>query len=417
MAEGWRSTTLQLVSNHCPAALTFYEQGLVTDRSQFLVGTAAHAILEEIGKASAAAGHFLDIDESEAVADRVCEALTTTGRDFEGTLEPPLPSEAVFRGRDLALAYQIDSPLAPDFAYEEGLAVTREWLPCTFGREAWLRCRLDARGTRLPDWLEDDGGGPMLVIRDYKSAWSAGENQTRTIQRKIQAVLAWDRYGKGHDGLRVEVVNFRLRQSFEIEIYPNTPEGARVLSQWRRDIEMEIRAREQQVLPDGSRPAVPGAGCWGCPYLFRCEAAQNFLGEVYGLDDPETLAIRYAVLEAALDELKVALKEATDEGPIEIPGAVVGTLPKERRTLKKEAPERLAGLWLKKTSRSGPEGAIATLPGLLQALAPGVENAEKLLTHLHKGNSEEIDKRHQILAGLVTTKVARSFGVHRGERG
>lgn len=412
---GWRSTTLSLASKHCPRALDFYEAGAPYDRGVFAVGTAAHAILEEIGKASVAAGHWLLADEAGELVRETCERLIREGRDFEGVKEPPLPSEAVWRGRDLALAFQDSRMLSAKYRYEIGLAVNRDWQLCPFDAGAWLRCRIDSVGTKMPDWFEDDQGGPILEVIDYKSSYAARDGEVSSLQRKIQGVLSWLAWGEGHDALRLVVVNFRLNREYELIVYPNEPEGTRVMERWRRDIESEIRAREAQRGPDGSRPAIPGVGCFGCPYLQQCADAQSYLAPVHGSADPEELARRYAVLLAQLEAIEEPLRLAAIEEPIQIPGAIVGYAMKEQAKLLPSAPEILAAEWLRSTKPGDLEAAKAGLPGLVHALKPGLAQAKALLTHLHKGSEEERDKRAELLQSITGSRHASEFGVHRGE--
>ena len=413
---GWRSTTLALAAEHCPRALDFYEAGAPYDRSVFAVGTAAHAVLEEIGKATAAAGEWLDFDTAEAVARTTCERLISDGRDFEGEPEPPLPPAAVWQGRDLAMAYQNEFPLPADFRYEEGLAVNRDWQPCPYDAGAWLRCRIDGVGTVLPDWWEDDqGGGPILEVVDYKSAWPADARELRTLQRKIQAVLAWQAWGDGHEALRLRVVNFRMRRDFDLMVFPGTPEGARVMERWQADIVSEIKARERQRGADGRRPAAPGAVCYGCPYLFQCDAAASYLEPVFGSADPHEAAIRYAVLDAAMAALNEPLKAATAHVPYPVYGGWVGTLASETRELRPDAAEKLAALWNRRGRGDSVEAVRAGIAGLLQALRLGVAQAESLLKHMFRGSEEEITKRERALAELLTKGQKRRFGVHRIE--
>lgn len=410
---GWRSTTLALAERHCPRALDFYEASAPYDRSVFATGTAAHAVLEDIGKEGARRGEMLSTEEGEEVARLTCERLIAEGRDFEGDPEPPLPSAAVWAGRDLAMAYHRDVPLASDARYEIGLAVSRDWLPCPYGPGAWLRARIDRVRTCQPDWWEDDeGGGPILEVTDYKSAWSADESELRTLQRKIQALLSWRAWGEGHDALRLVVVNFRLRRPFDLVVYPNTPEGEAVLARWQRDIESEIAARESQVGPDGRRPASPGPQCGGCPYLGQCGDAQAFLGTVYGSFVREDLARFYALALAQGEALENPLRAATVEAPIAIDGYLVGSVAQEQRALVQDAAERLAAIYLRKTRPRDLEAALANVPGLLAALRLGLAQVESLLTHLYKGSEEERDKRADLLAELVTSKASRRFGVH-----
>jgi hypothetical protein len=411
---GWRSTTLGIASKHCPRALDFYEAGAPYDRGIFAIGTAAHAILEAMGKASAASGQWLQGDEAAELVRRECERLITTGRDFEGVQEPPLPAEAVWRGRDLALSFVDQRMLQPGYRYETGLAVNRGWQLCPFGPEAWLRARIDCAGTRMPDWFEDDAGGPILDVIDYKSSYAARDGEMSTLQRKIQGVLAWLAWGEGHDALRLVVVNFRLNREYELLVYPHEPEGARVMERWRHDIESEIKARQDQRGADGRRPAVPGAGCMGCPYLQQCPEAQAYLLPVHGTASPEEMARRYAVLLAQLEALEEPLRIATIEEPVQIPGAIVGYEVKEQQTLERlKAAELLSAEWWKSTKPRDLGAAMASLPGLINGMKPGRAQAASLLNQLHKGSDEERDKRAVLLAQITGSRNVSEFGVHR----
>jgi len=415
--RGWRSTTLSLAEQRCPAALTYAEQGRPYDRRMFAVGSAAHAVLEEIGKVSAAAGRFLDTLEAEEVARVTCGELIAFGRDFEGDREPPLPSDLVWRGRDLAMSYVKDCPLPYDARYEEGLAVDREWRPQPYHEDAWLRVRIDRHGTALPSWLDDDeGAGPILEVADYKSAWTADEAELQTIQRKIQAVMSWDRWGADHEALRLVVVNFRLRREFETMVFPNTPEGAAVLARWRSDIETEIRAREEQVGFDGERVATPGGQCYGCPYLGGCAPAQEFLRSVYGSSEPLSIAYAYAMAEAEMRRVAGTtaapgpLRFATAEEPLQIDGAQVGTVIEMQRALTPDAAEVLGEAWIRKIRTGEAEAQQATMPGLIQALGVGVQQAENLMRYIHP---KDRDAQARALAPILTEKSKRRFGVHR----
>lgn len=415
--SGWRSTTLQLAAKHCPRALDFYEAGAPYDRSIFAVGTAAHAVLEAIGKASAAAGRWLSTEEAEEVSRIAAEEIIANGRAFEGEPEPPMSSAAAWEGRDLAMSYQRDAPLPYDMRYEEGLACSRDWQLCPFDSGAWLRCRIDAVGTRLPDWWDDEDGaaGPILEITDYKSAWPTDASELRTIQRKIQAVLAWLAWGEGHDALRLRVVNIRRAQAYDSMIYPGTEEGAAVLARWRADIESEIRAREHQARPGTGRPAAPGVNCYGCPYLSQCDAAQGYLSAAYPASDGRSLAVQYAVLSAMAESLEDPLREATAEGPIEVSGGFVGIAPKPVRMVRPNAAERLAELWLRRLRSTGSDDVASSLPGLLTAMGLGVGQVDKLLRHLYKGSAEERERRAKLLGEMTETRRIGIFGIHREE--
>lgn len=418
MTLGWRSTTLGLVSKHCPRALDFYEARTPYDRSIFARGVAAHAILEDLGKATAARGQgYLLGRDAEEVAEDTCRRLLTVGRDFEGEMEPPLPEREVFEGRDLALLFHEEHPARPDFKYEIGLAVNREWLACPYDAGAWLRCRIDATGTRLPSWADEDedgASGPRLVVDDYKSGWQDDARALLSIQRKIQGVLAWDRWGGGHEVLELRVVNFRAHQIHSLELFPNDPEDAAKLRRWKRDIETFAASLDVPRIAGNRRPASPGPRCFKCPYLSQCEPAQAHVGAVWSGADRESLARVYSVAEAALDHASVPLREACAEGVVELDGAAVGYHLEEQRALRRDAAEKIVGRFLERARPKSQEHLEAMLPGFLREMKIGVAQAEACLKFMFEGSGSEVrERRSRFLSGLVEKKMVRKFSIVR----
>lgn len=419
----WRSTLLNLAARHCSRALDFAEANAPYEREHFAVGVSAHAIIEDVGKAAAERRRYLTNAEVEDIAQRTAESLIREGRDFEGQPEPPLRSDLVWRGRDLALAYARECPLAPDGCYEQEAAVTKEWLPCPAGEGAYLKARIDFYATRVAGldlMAEDDEeevSGPVLVIDDFKSAWTADEDELLTLQRKIQAVVAWANFGEGHEVLRIRVVNLRLRRIFERVLFPNTEDGAATLALWRRDIASEIRARDVQKGPNGLRPATPGAGCGGCPYLIQCDAAQGVLERINGSASLGMLAEELTVIEARRADLLVVLKGQAEQEPVAVHGGSVGYQAKEQRVPSDAAPGVLAGLWARRMHGRDAGGVLAALPGLLASLKLGKAQLEAALSHLYPGKSEERERKYRALNSMLTTKITKSFGVHRAGEG
>lgn len=409
---GWRSTTLGLVERNCPRALDFYERGAPYDRSVFAVGVAAHACLEDLGHATVARGDYVLDADAEEVARRTCEKLIEEGRDFEGEMEPPLPSREVWQGRDLALLFHGEKPARPDFRYEEGVAVSREWSLCPYDSGAWLRCRIDGVGTRLPSWTDDeDTSGPRLVVQDFKSSWQDDERALHSLQRKIQAVLSWLAWGKGHEALELQVVNFRARQVHSLLVQPNEPEGAKLMARWRRDIESEIRARDVQKGEAGLRPASPGPQCSGCPYLAQCEPAQAFLGTVWGGSEPEQLARVMGVAEASREHVLKPLKSACKEAPLAVDGQLVGFHAKEQRTLLPTAAEAIVERFLAKAKPQDLGHLAAMLPGFLRELKLGVAQAEAATKFLFDGSGEDVRERQaRFLGKIIGKKTVKEFG-------
>lgn len=414
---GWRSTTLGLVSDHCPRALDFYESGADYDRSIFARGVAAHAVLEDLGhETRRRKDGYLIGQDAEVIAHQTCLRLIRDGRDFEGRMEPPLPEREVFEGRDMALSFHDEHPSRPDFAYEIGLAVNREWQPCPYDAGAALRCRIDATGTRLPSWADDDdgAGGPRLVVDDYKSGWQDDARALNSIQRKIQGVLAWDRWGKGHEVLELRVVNFRSHQIHSMELYPNDAEDAAKLRRWKRDIEVFVASLDVPRIHGNRRPAAPGPRCFGCPYLAQCEPAQAHCGTVWGAASREAIARVYAATEASMENLKVPVRTACADALVEIDGASIGYHLEEEQKLRQEAAERMVARFLERAKPASQEHLEAMLPGFLRELKLGVAQAKACLKFMFEGSGPEVrERRARFLAGLVEKQTVRKFRVVR----
>lgn len=416
MSVGWRSTTLNLVAKHCARALDHYERGEPYPRDIFGVGVTAHACLEDLGKAYTAEGFELAAEEggAERVMRETCEKLIRAGRDFEGEVEPPLPADVVWTGRDLALRFANTAMYAfSGGEYEIGLAVDRHWKLCPYGPGAYFRARIDRMHSEEPGLMDDfDGGGRVLVVSDFKSAWNVDGGPIR-LQQKGQAVLAWEMWGEQYESLRVDVVNIRTGTTYPYPILPRDPEGSALLARWRRDIDSTI-ANIPPPEPDGLRPASPGARCMGCPYLHRCEPAKEAARAIYGTDDPIVMARAYAVNAAFLASFKPLLQEATAEAPIDLgDGSVVGTEPKEQQVLGDNAPGILAAAWNRKRHSDSIEAAQAQITGLLTVLDLSRTNAAKLLAHLYDGGADDRAMRAKVLAQCTTAKTVRRFGVHR----
>lgn len=344
-----------------------------------------------------------------------CERLIAEGRDFEGEIEAPLPSTAVWRGRDLALSYQKEKPLSPKWRYEETLAVNEDFLPCPLPG-AWMRCRIDVHGTSHPseeEWWEEEAGGPILVVQDFKSNYRARENELETIQRKIQAVVSWAHWGKGHDALRLVIVNFRLGREYDLTIYPHEPDGAAQLERWREDIRAEARARSAKG-SDGKRRASPGACCGGCPYVGQCPAATSWLGSIYGYGTPAEMAHAYSAAIAIANSLEEPLRRATADSPILLPGGFVGSKIGMERRLRDDAHGALAQFWLDQVKPVSLEALRAMLPGLLKVMKVGTAQAQALLKAFLRTEKDQIEKRDQIFESITHRRIAPEWGVHKG---
>lgn len=400
----YSSTLLNTAARHCPRAMQFQETGEPYDRRPFEVGIAAHACLEAVGNAANEDGSEVG-DERAAGVSLVCaEALIGIGRSYQGKPEPPLSPDAVFAGRELALNWLAREPMQPGGRFEVGIAVDRHWRVVPYYDErAWLRGILDV--VRVGAREDEESSAAFVVVRDYKSAWSAGEDELLTLQRKIQACLAWATWGADAQAIRLEVVNLRTLRCHAAEYWPT--DGDVTLDEWRREIEVALLAYDSMRSAPGGLPAIVGGGCYGCPWAMRCEAFREFVGQTGIPESSEERAKLFVAAEVLREALKPALKADSELAAIPVPGGVVGTVGLETRDL---VPDAYSTLWREWSQRGG--DAL----GFARAIALTTGNAESLAKVLYPSR-KELDARRHMLSEVLTTKIERRFGFHAGTEG
>lgn len=409
-----RSTTLKMVGKHCPRVLDHYEANAPYDRSMFAAGIAAHAVLQIVGEQVVA--RKVDAPgDVEAIADAVVHELVTKGRSFDGVPEPPMSVESAVAGRDLALAWLEENELRADARYEFGAAVNARWQPVHYDApDAYYRAVFDVLEPMAVE--DEESAGEGWVVRDYKSAWPTCEDELNTVQMRGQAALAAALHPDA-DFIRQEVVNLRTRRSWHRDIWLDD-EGKALLARWRRDIDLAIAQAEHRG-PDGNRPAAPGAGCVGCPYLLRCEPARAYMRDsVLDGVDRDGLALRFSVAHAFREELFALAKKACAEGEIDVHGGVVGFVPKSKREAVTDVHRVVAHAWFKVDVG----GALAwdadhtDLLGLVQALKPGataIDNVAKRLHPFTRGDTSWKEARAALEQRALATVLTPEFGVHR----
>ena len=400
----YRPTTLQLANRHCPRAVDYYEERRQAFRDVYSVGIAAHAILDVLGQE----GKRRALSEDTTVADRVAQQLMVAGRTFDGVAEPPLPPDAVLEGRDLALSWIARNPLSLTAEYELGLGFSASWSPTGYSHaDADVRFRLIYDVVDRVDHEDEETAGSGVVVRDYKSAWPTGQGELDTIQMRAQAVCAWLRWPE-LDFVRQEVVNLRTGELFSRTLWYQQDQA--VLQRWWRDLELAMEALDQMTA--GARPARPGAGCMGCPWVLSCEAASQFVrdarlgGALAGGLDRATVARAFLVADAQRQALVALAKRATEEGAVDVgDGCLVGTAAQPGRAARADA-GRLA--WRVWQERGG------DLDGFLRALGPGVTSLQgvaRLLLPRKKAEQE------QLLDQWTEPSPRTVFGLHQRPAG
>lgn len=317
----YHSTGIRLAMDHCPAALDFHERREERyDRRGFETGIAAHAVLEAVGRETESAGEQLDDARIESLTASTCRALIAEGREYDGEPEPPLHPDAVFAGRDLADKWLWAHPIQPRGArYEVGLAVNTQWEPVAYDSDdAWIACIVDV--VAVEDYADEESAGKVLIVGDYKTSWAADDSELQTLQRKIQAVLsdACLPEAREADAIRLEVHAVRRLKTYSEEIL--THHGGRAkLNRWRRDIGTVVNELGALLLVgNGARPARPGPGCIGCPWLHQCGAAQLYHSATGLPDDPKERARAWSVAVATVDSLRPLLEQDAGRGAIHL---------------------------------------------------------------------------------------------------
>lgn len=390
------SSLLALLAERCPRALDYAEDHAPRDAEVYAVGTAAHACLDAAHQEIRRLGRALERDEARVLVYRTAAALATVGRVFQGYMEPPIPQAATSEGARIALdhldaqGYQLPTGALP----EQGLAVDARWRPVPYDSpDALWRGILDCVGLAEDEWGQRAG-----YVRDYKTAWPAGEALLDSVQMRGQALLllahAETLFGETPEVLRREIVNLRTGQVFTAEVDLGSID-ADLLDDWRAEIAALVAAVPQRG-PDGKRAANPGPRCAGCVYRRICDAV-----DPDGADDAAALARRQASLRAQADALEPVLREHTAEQPLEVDGRVLGWHILGRREPAPEAPIILAELYAPGVELNG------GLKTLLQKLltSGGVEKALKLIQ-----GPEARERRQELEDRLLRTRSARRWG-------
>ncbi len=362
-----RPTTLQIAARACPHAVTLYEQGAPRDRRGFAYGTAAHEHLRAV----------VDGDDLDALFRR----LVSVGRDGEDA-EGPLSVDAVVQGWDLARAWLRVHPIPPDAAAEVPLAMDAEGRPCDH-EAGYVRTRIDLIAPCY-DEAEDLTG---VLVRDYKGSWRA-EDEIDSLQRRIQAVLAWDAYPEA-EFVRVEIGALRTWQVHSRTLYRERDEDTN--EAWRNDVLQAARALDE------SRAPSPGANCLRCDYAHVCEF-------VWALarDQGAGVVRQWAAAEAVRQATAGLAREATRDGPID----GIGYYPKTSETPGPGAARAALRWWEARTGVALPGEYVDALAGFVDALGLGSSAIEKLGKKLAP-KKDGATARAELAAATLTTQTVR----------
>lgn len=391
MTQRHRSTTLKYLTKHCAYAMRLAMQDAPFFRDHFEYGVVAHAINQAIVDNRVLPAGYEDI------ADKVVQHLTTEGRVWDGKPQPPVPIEAAFEGRRVALAYLDRKPIrvGEGVRAEVGLGIDKNGKACGYDSP---RVRIVAAiDLVIHDETYDEEDGTVfstIEVLDYKGAWPTNRGELETLQRKIQALLVYeDCVAKGSvpGVLRITVANLRTAQHYSMDLYPMSDEGAATLEGWKREVMLLAD------IADKASKASPSLGCIDCPFVLQCDEGRNFLRAYTRSDAPiETIAKAHAYASGVVETSKKVLRVATKDTPIVVDNIEIGYFAKPRRSVPKEGIVKVATSWF------GEEPDEKTL-GLLNAIGMSPTAVEKIA---------KIAKDESIL-DVLEEKTSATFGLRQ----
>jgi len=302
------SSSLSLLEQTCPRALDHMEDGAPRDSSVFDVGTAAHAVMEEIQRESVRLGGVPLTDEQRTlVSSRTVSALTLKGRSFRGNHEPPMPLASALEGQRIALSYIRRQhgrfTVSPVAMPERELSFDTNFFPCSpKSKDRIWSAILD----RLEMDYDEDTGQYVLSVIDLKTAWPAGPKEVESLQLKGQAVLAlahahilWPENYTDIGVVKRKIINLRTGKETSAQNYTDDPE----LNDWRQTIKSVSINAPKRDKKTNQRPSSPGLCCARCPY-------RNVCSDSASPDDTEqTVSTQYRLHLAETKRLEKILRE------------------------------------------------------------------------------------------------------------
>lgn len=400
-----RSTLLNTLERHCPLALDFAEQGKPYTRDVYAVGVAAHAVLQRFAEVEAEKGDIIGLEYAEALARGYAVTLATKVRDWDGNPEPPMRLADAESGAALAVSWYRAHGIPVGGRAEAGFAVGSSWQAMPYGRDAHYRGILDL--IWIAEDIDDEDRSPprVLFIRDYKTAWRDTDPTSVQLRGQVLLAKAWaEAKGEDIDAIEAQIGNLRTRQITSHRIWLNA-DGRDELLTWRSDIDRRIRVAAALVGPDGTRPARPGDGCSGCPWLRSCPAA----AAVALSDDPAELARAWLVTRAVQDDREERLREAAADAAIRVDDVLVGYHGQASAVPAPDAPARIVRAWWRSPTA---EHQQTEAHALVTALDPGATAIRSVIKEVLPGKGPEVKAARAALeAEMLTQQIAPRFGV------
>ena len=421
-------TALGTAARHCLRALDHRDNGTPRDETMFAAGITAHAVLEtahiharQTGECAVPRWH---LDE---IALQVSKRLATEGRVYDGRNQPPMPMVQVQEGAALGARFAAIHPFDLDAEPEQVLAVDENWNPVDpKSKTAIARGVIDVLKPAHEVEIDPDDGltATVLCVDDYKSAFHAGDAELDSPPMRLYALLA-----KAHhpevNAIQMRIRNLRTTQTHSRWIWIDDDSGgSAMLERWRSDV-MAQREIMSYRGPDGKRPASPGVGCVGCPYLLHCDAAQPML-VAKNIQTPEELANLYAVATATREATKSLLLDVCNDGYIQTDKGRVGFIVKPEAKARDDVHEILLAKWQQTRGKEADindatwKALNADGRSLLKSVSltsGNVNNFAKALYPSHKGTgsralNKEVNERRRLFVESATFASSKvQFGI------
>ena len=308
--------------DRCPAAYRFEYvlrlPQLVGDQRPRLLGSAAHALLEDYLQEALRTGGRPPLAQVAGIAARLLE---------QGDV-PDASTDLVREATELVSRWltQWTVPMESIVAVEHPLAVDRHGTHVEWDApEAFVRGRLDLVTV----------AGPHATILDWKSGWvSESEEGLRVAWAPgLYATLLWA-WAPRLEQVTVEYHYLRTRRTVRVAL---TRDDAAETLVWARALAGRIAAALAAPDDPGAFPATPSTACNTCPWVNRCPAGLAALeAMVEGAipDDAEARRLAGLLLtgEARVGRLRERLKlYLEDRGPLRIDGLEFGFFPTRGR--------------------------------------------------------------------------------------
>lgn len=380
----YHPTDISLRERYCGHALNLKAKNTPYDKEVFQVGVAAHAVLENLGKACNEAGESVSYEVAEKIAEKTIIELASEGRAYDGIPEPPMKIKQALEGKTLALKHYVYNPLPADGIYEEHFAFNKDWERTDYNDEsAVFRTMLDY--ILIETEVDEDGEEyTTAVVRDYKTSWYIDTDMLDNVQRRAQAVCVW--LTKNVDLLKMQVFSVRSGQCLERLIYTQTEQDT--LEQWKQDIGTAVKIMAQKQV------ASPGISCIGCPYAYCC----TYVSEL-ATHGKHTIR-KYAAATAISKALDKSVRALTKETPYRDANGLVGYKQKERVSATKDAAQTMAKIWV---SNGG------TLTDYISHLSLSMTQAKRIAKLLAKQGLDA----ETVINSLSAKKPYSQFGIHK----